>query len=80
MRVKWTHAESLYKHFRAIGGVGYTVLKDSDLAEVCVEDEANGEMRVVVSEQDYQSFEVQAYPKSLAPILLNWVSALGRLP
>lgn len=76
MRVKWTHAESLYKHFRAIGGVGYTLLKDSDLDEICIEADAQGEMQVVTSEQEYQSFEVQAYPKSLAPILMNWIRSL----
>lgn len=76
VRVNWTHADSLYKHFRTIGAIGYTVLKDSGEAEVCVEADSSSKMRVVVTENGFQSFEVQAYPKSLAPILTQWVNSL----
>lgn len=75
-----THAKSLHRHILSFGGVGVTTIQDTDFPSVCVEADGDGAKQVVIETLD-KTFSVNAAPKDLAPVIMNWVrSGAQELP
>ena len=70
--VEWTHAESLHKYFRSLH-LKMSPIRDVPGARVDMDDKG---VPHLVKEATDQAFDIQTSPKSLTPVLRDWLKSL----